>query len=72
LITSSQVNARYFELIIYFLNFSSLAYVYIQSLANLKITLMVFGQHGDIQKIKEKFKNHIPTKANLLAEGVRL
>jgi hypothetical protein len=33
---------------------------------------MVFGQHGDIQKIKEKFLNHIPTKANLLAKGAGL
>jgi hypothetical protein len=33
---------------------------------------MVFGQHGDIQKIKEKFLSHILTKANLLVEGVGL
>jgi hypothetical protein len=38
-----------------FLTFSSLAYAYIQPLANQKITPMVFGQHGNIQKIKEKF-----------------
>ncbi len=72
MITSSQVNTRYFELAMIFLTFSSLAYAYIQPLANQKITPMVFGQLGDIQKIKKRLYNHIPTKASLLVEGVGL